>query len=279
MTLFRGVYLFVLIYFSPTSLISICRVCCCRFFGDTISSFSFDFLLCWTVFSLCLLLGIVTTHWVLVLLPVSHLLCFFSHFILVSSFSRFLTTLSPFFIWLFSLFCWSFGAQHNFLLFVVIWGIPGHPSHLWYPPSILYSHHAVTTPSCLSFSLPNACHNYAMSTHQLLFLRLFYVWYVEIRPPAPIQTHPHPPEFVITPLSWLCYMHVFSRISRSYMHPKPNPSSPSCLCLSCFCAPPCLHVPTHPCKPNCTHPYLFAPVQTLHYLCIENTCIYVVNIM
>ena len=142
----------------------------------------------------------------------------------------------------------------------------GSPVTPWEPPNPLICSVMIMwhTTSILSGHLPpHGCRNYVLAPPLITLFDLFWVCGVTVSPPAPIRTHPHTHESLIAPFHVCVHIHVFSGLSRAYMHPKPTLLTHFCLSLSCFFVPPCPHTLTHPYKPSCTHPHPFTPVHTL----------------
>ena len=83
--------------------------------------------------------------------------------------------------------------------FIYAWSVRGHPSHRHHSPQIFCDGHVATTPSLWPFP-PHTCLPQICTAHPSITLfALFCVCYVPMHSPAPIWTHPYPPESLITP--------------------------------------------------------------------------------
>jgi hypothetical protein len=123
---------------------------------------------------------------------------------------------------------------------------------------------------CGHFPHTHACPQLCPAHPPITRFTFFCVWWVLMHPPAPIQTHPHPPESLI-PLFVCAHMHVcfpgnFPAIHATLTYPA-NPFVPLLVLFLC------LPVPPYPNAPIQTHLYPYTSVHT--YLHPVLHCFYV----
>ena len=88
---------------------------------------------------------------------------------------------------------------------------------------------------------------------------LFFVCYVPMHSPAPIQTHPHPPESFLALLSLFTHTCLFGGTFPGHACIKSIPYTPI---LSCFVLFVCVSVPLHHTTPIQAHLHPSVPVHT-----------------
>ena len=136
------------------------------------------------------------------------------------------------------------------LLHVHAWGVPGHPLHPRYWPicsvALMCRPRHPCSPISAHTPLPKL---WPTDLYVCLFV-LFCVCWVLMHPPAPIRTHPHPPESLLTLLCLHTYMCLFGG---NFPAIHGRESYPASLFLSLFVSFVCALVMVHPTIPIKTH--------------------------
>ena len=175
---------------------------------------------------------------------------FFEHFMLFYlfwSFGHFCSVRS------FSLFCFFllfFLALMHCLCYMHAWGVPGHPLHPQYWP--IYSVALMCRPRhpCSSISPHTPLPKLWPADLSVCLFALFCVCWVPMHPPAPIRTHTHPPESLLTPLCLRAHMCLFWGNFPAIQGRELYPASPF---MSLFVLFSCALVLGYPTTPIQTH--------------------------
>jgi len=131
------------------------------------------------------------------------LLCCFPSFALLTTFG-----VSDYFACFVFFFLFFLARMHR-KPYMSAWVVPGHPSHTPYSPiwsvAVMCRPRHPCQPICPPTPLPKLC---PADLSVSLFV-LFCVCWVLIHPPAPIRTHSHPPESLLTPLCLRAHICLF----------------------------------------------------------------------
>ena len=186
-------------------------------------------------------------------------LAFFYAFSLFWPFGHFYSAGLFCLFWFFFLF---FLARIQRKAYMHAWGVPGHPFHprYWTICSVV----VMWRPQypCGHFPHTHACPQLCPARPPITLFALFCVCWVPMHPPAPIRTHPHPPESLLTPLCLHTHICLFWGNFPAIHGRESHPSRPF---LSLFVLFACALVVVHPIAPMQTHIHPYTPIYTHMY--------------